>query len=675
MKKPYLDYPYLIAIDNIQDIDYSLIEFLKHIVCELEYMSAKFILVLGTNTEIIPNYNINDIRLFLDLLDNFSDDYHRSYLLKDMAKEDAETLYMHSLKNLEQNADFLNNMVRKAGTRPFDIIMHIKYMQEEKLIKWLGNDSWYIDDYEKFDKFIMGIPVKSEKLIEKRIRIQKNLYSDDVWSKFKNLIKSIIYFKDCFPIEFVEKLQIDEDLLQQFMDSLLLRFDEINPEIHFYHHNIYLHLKKIKVYNYDKKLAQKILTWLEDSSEYKSVMFQCLIDIGDYKKAKIIGLKNLTDSINFYNYNAVIGIADLLLKNPNFELSPKEFFKIKYMKADSYRERLDHEKGAENYWELFEYTQTNSSIFETENEQYQFFHSAVNANLNSDHPDKAVIILNAFEKLDVKNLFYEFIILDRYAVSYLALGNLEESKKKIDQALCIAKKEADTEWLGIIYSDMAYYYYRGMQDANMAKLYFNQAYDCQFHDSLDSTRKGELLQQKAFADLLANDITSAMEMVNTSIRVCQKINCTYLEVKAVNLKGIIEMYHNHFDDALSIWINGIYQCNQIKNLVSQIRIYTNIGAAYLSTGQSKYIKKAEEHLLIAIELLKQNHFSSLYYKELFFNLIRLYDLQDKQQEINQVLKKWNFIQLHEFYQYFLEVKDNNKQDYGVMFYQGINFIF
>lgn len=676
LKRPYLNYPYLITIDNIQDIDCSVMEFLEHIICELEYTSAQFILVIGTNTEIIPSNNITEINSFLKLLEQFSDDYHKLYPLGDMEKEDAETLYIHTLKNLKQDASFLNKMIKKAGTRPFDIIMHIKYMQERKLLKWLGNDSWYIDDYDGFEKFIKGIPLKSEKLIEERIKIQKYLYENNVWNVFKKLIKAILYFDDCLPREFVEIIQIDEELLLEFMDSLLLKFDDINPEIHFYHYNIYLYFKKIKAYNFDRKLANEILSWLADnaSGKYKSTEFQCLIDIEDFKKAKETGLKNLMESMNIYNYSTAINIADILLQNSNFFLSSKELFNVKYTKAEAYRERMDHEKGAAIYWELLEYEQTHNSLFDTEEQQCQFFHKAINANLNSDYPDRAVTILDEFSKKNIQIPFYQFIILDRYAVAYLALGKLDNARTNIEQATDFACRENNPMWLGIIYSDTAYFYYRGMQDTEMTKKYFCKAYEIQFTDYLDYNRQGELLQQKAFAELLEKNPESAIKTVNSSIDICRKINCTYLEVKAVNLKGIIEIYRHNFDDALSIWFNGLDQCYRIKNIVCQIRIYANIGAAYLSTGQNKYMKMAEENLQIALALLQQNRFSPLYYKELFYNVMRLYFWQDRRQDIELLLKQWSFDALYDFYQFFLAAEEET-QDYGVMFYHAINFIF
>lgn len=677
LKKPYLDYPYLITIDNIQDVDYSVLDFLKHIVSKMEYESAKFILVTGTNTEIIPNHNLTEINLFLELLDNFSNDYHKAYSLCDMSKGDTETLYIHALKNLKQNASFLNKMIKKAGTRPFDIIMHIKYMQEKKLIKWLGSDSWYIDDYNEFENFINGIPIKSEKLIEKRIQKQKDIYTEEIWSSFKKLIKAIIYFEDCLPREFLEEIHIDEELLLTFINSLLVKFDDINPEIHFYHYNIYLYLKKIKVYNFDKKLAKKILLWLENNSinKYKSTEFHCLVDIGEYEKAKSKGLENLSESMNIYNYSTAIGITDTLLDNPNISLSSKEFFDIKYTKAEAYRERLDHEKGAKIYGELFEYIQVNNNIFDTEDLECQFFHKAINANLNSDYPEKAVMILDTFSKMNIKNRFYHFIILDRYAVAYLSLGRLDDAKTKVEQAAKMAREENNSMWLGIIYSDMAYFYYRGMQNAKLTQEYFCKAYEIQFSNLLDYNRQGELLQQKAFAELLSNDPETAIKTINMSIEICRKINCTYLEVKALNLKGIIEVFRDNFDDALSIWLNGIDQCHQIKNIVCQIRIYTNVGAAYLSTGQNKHLKKAEEKLLIALELLKQNHFSPLYYKELFYNIIRLYFYQCRQQDINSLLRKWNLDEINNFYQSFLSSNNSEMDNYGVICYNSSNFIF
>lgn len=677
LKNPYLDYPYLITIDNIQDIDCSVLEFLRLIVSKLECTSAKFILVFGINTEMIPAYNRDEINSFLELLDNFSDDYHKKYLLEDMKKADAEALYIHTLKNLKENSSFLERLIKKAGTRPFDIIMHIKYMQESNLLKWQGNDSWYIDDPGKFDEFIKGIPLKSKKLIENRMRIQKNLYTDEIWNKFKKLIRAVLYFDDCLPRAFVEEIQIDEELLLQFINSLLLKFDEINPEIHFYHQNIYLYLKEIKIYSFDKKLAKEIVLWLSNNSaeKYRSTEFRCLIDAGDFAAAKITGLKILAESKSMYNYNAIINTADILLEKSDFALSQKDIFNIKYAKADAYRGRLDHEKGAAIYLELYNFLQENDVTFDTEEAKCKFYHNAINANLNSDHPDKAITILDTFFKMNIQNTYYQFIIWDRYAVAYLALGETRKAKVNIDKALEIANESQNTTWLGIIYSDTAYFYYRGMQDSANAKEYFYKAYDIQYDESLGYNRQGELLQQKAFANLLENDIESAIKATNKSIDICRKIGNTYLEVKAINLKGIIEIYRSNFDTALSIWLDGIDQCQQIKNIVCQIRMYANIGAAYLSKGQSQYLDRAKENLLIALELLKQNHFSTLYYKELFYNIIRLYLEQGKQREAEKFLKDWKLKELYDFYQFYLMAKDTEEQDYGVLFFHNVNFIF
>lgn len=675
LKKPYLDCPYIIAIDNIQDLDHSMIEFLKHIVNELEHTPTKFILIIGINTEIIPIDNADEINFFLNNMDDLSDDFHRSYPLGDMKKEDAETLYIHALKNLKQDASFLNKMIRKAGTRPFDIIMHIKYLQEKNLIKWLGNDSWYIDDFDLFEEFIEGIPLKSEKLIAKRIKLQKNIYSEDEWNVLKILMKAIVYFEDSLPLEFVEEIQVNEDLLFQFMDSLLIKFDDINPEIHFYHHNIYLYLKSISIYKFDKRLANIILLWIENNSinNFKSTQFQCLIDVGNYTEAKEIGIKYLTESMDSYNFNMAIRIADKLIDNPKIILSPKENFDIKYAKADACRERLDHEKGAALFWELFQYLQENMDVFDTDELQCQFFHKAINANLNSNYPDRAKNILSAFSKINIPNLYYKFILLDRYAVAHLALGELEHAKKKLDQAMQIAQEANDPTWLGIIYSDKAYFYYRGMQDAKNTKEYFRRAYDIQFDERLDYNRQGELLQQKAFAELLMDNIELSMKMVNRSIDVCRKIHCTYLEVKAINLKGIIEIKNNHFEKALSIWMNGLDLCRQIKDLVCQIRIYINIGAMYLSTGRIEHLYKAEENLLIALKLFEQHRFSPSSYKELFYNIVRLLYTQKKSQKINELLEKWGFRELYDFVQ---NLDEETKQlNYGILLYNNINFIF
>lgn len=188
-----------------------------------------------------------------------------------------------------------------------------------------------------------------------------------------------------------------------------------------------------------------------------------------------------------------------------------------------------------------------------EPEKNKFYHKAINANLNSNHPDMALDILKCFEKSEITMPYYKLILYDRYSVAYLALGEVENAKNNIEKAISMAEKANNIEWMGIVYSDYAYLQYRGYQNQEQTCKYFMKAYNIQFSKLTYCNRIGELLQQKSFAELLQGDLENALTDVNMSIEVCEKIHCTYLVAKSINLKGIIQVLLNCQQEGVITW--------------------------------------------------------------------------------------------------------------------------
>lgn len=236
----------------------------------------------------------------------------------------------------------------------------------------------------------------------------------------------------------------------------------------------------------------------------------------------------------------------------------------------------------------------------------------------------------------------------------------------------MAEKANNTEWMGIVYSDYAYLQYRGYQDPAQTCKYFMKAYNTQFPNLTYINRIGELLQQKSFAELLKGNLKNALSDVNKSIETCQKIHSTYLEVKAINLKGIIQILLNDKQKGLETWGKGIDLCQEIKNLPSKIRIYCNIGAYYLSENNFPY---AKDNLMISYQLFLDNQFSDEHYKELFYNLIRICYLSGDNSTIEKIISKANNIHIEEFHNFLIEKKYDVNSDYGILFYKNCNFIF
>ncbi len=677
LKRPYSDYPYILSIDNLQEIDISVLDILEHLIGILRNTAAKFIIILGINIERIPSKNQEKLTDFLNVLDCYDDDYRLYKELYPMDYMCAKTFYSGLLKNIQNHEVLLNFLVNKAGTRPFDMIMQLKYLQEKQILSWQEGNSWYIQNFDKFDAFENEIPLKSNELIRRRVQAQLTLNKDDntggFYQKcFKTLVKCLMIFKDNLPIEFMQYINMDEEIVMELMNSLFFKYDENDPEIHFYHNNLYLYFSKQKIYLYDSKLIKKVTMWLEKENSIKNkdvILLDCYIRLKRYEIAKIKGVECLKNAFSNYNYSDAVSIAKLLLSTKKFNLKEDEHFEVKLLLANAYCGRIDHEKGAQLYFELFKKLKEKSTLL-PEQEKNKFYHKAINANLNSNHPDLALIVLNDFKETKITVPFYKLILYDRLAVVYLALGKIDCAEYNIDQALKMAEKENNSEWKGIVYSDYAYLQYRAYQCPSKTYEYFMNAFNTQFPYITYKNRIGELLQQKSFAELLKGNFKTALTDVNKSIETCQKIHSTYLEAKAINLKGIIQILSNDQQKGVETWSKGIDLCQEIKNLPSKIRMYCNIGAYYLAENNIRY---AKDNLLISYQLFLENHFSEMHYKELFYNLIRLYYITDENTEIEKIMENSSNNYIEEFYN--IVVEQGISSEYGILFYKKCNFIF
>ena len=679
LKHPYSDYPYILSIDNLQEIDISVLDILEHLIGVLRNTAAKLVIILGTNIERIPSKNQEKLMGFLNILDCYDDNYRLCQELYPMDYMCAKTFYCGLLKNIENHEVLLNLLINKAGTRPFDMIMQLKYLQEKQILSWQEGNSWYIQNFDDFDDFVNEIPLKSNDLIRRRVQTQltfnyDNTIRDYYQNCFKTLIKCLMIFKNNLPIDFIQYIDIKEEIVLELMDSLFFKYDEENPEIHFYHANLYLYFSKQKIYLYDFELIKKVTMWLENAKENSIknkdvILLDCYIKLKRYEIAKTKGVECLKNAFAIYNFSEAVSIARLLLSTKRFKLKKDERFKIKLLLANAYCGRIDHEKGAQLYNELFREFKEESTLL-PEQEKNKFYHKATNANLNSNHPDLALLILNDFGKTNITMPFYKLILYDRLAVVYLALGKIDDAEHNIHKAIKMAEKENNYEWKGIVYSDYAYLQYRGYQNPRKTYEYFMKAYDTQFPYLTYKNRIGELLQQKSFAELLKGNFETALTDVNKSIETCQKIHSTYLEAKAINLKGIIQILSNDQKKGVETWSKGIDLCQEIKNLPSKIRIYCNLGAYYLAQNNIRY---AKDNLLISYQLFLDNHFSEVHYKELFYNLLRLYYITGENTAIEKIISSSFNIYIEEFYNNMLE--QDIDSEYGMLFYQNCNFIF
>lgn len=657
---PWYPSKYFISIDNIQELDENVASFFNRIFIKLENIETKIIFILGTNTDFVGNTEFNKLS---STLKNYDDNYCFIYNIKDMSYSDALLLYSQSLNN--PGIDMLSMLVNKSGRRPYDIIMTIKYLQDQKVLEWKNNSVWYIEDYNKFYVFATTIPTPNEQMLSKRLTLLKE--RKKIWNKFVIVIKSIMYFQGKVPLDFLQYINIEDIKLEEIIESAFVKYDEKSPDIVFFHDNILRFFSKKLIYSYDKKIANSVIKWFEtlDDDEkpenVNHILFKCFLDTKNYKSAYKYGVISAKEYENNYNFKESNKIWSTILKE--IELNVSQEFDIRISLANSYREHLSQNKGAESFNELYEFYKDNEKEINLSlKKKDNFFHRLINANLITDNLKKAEQIANDFEKTSLSSKFYELILFDRYALIYLGLGKLEKAEENIKKAKDIAESENNKLWKSIVYSDYGYISYRVLNDKRMTINYFKKAFDCQ--DSVHQTlhRKSELLHQKAFYDILNANYNEAYSSAKESVNLCIKLDSSFMCAKAINILAIACLGLHKESEALEHWNKASYICTTTSNINTHIRIYNNIGAYYLI---NKELKKAKNNFEIALSLYEKTSFHETSYRELFYNLLTYYFY------IGDYINAENLVATHSFSEldilfYELQYNKNSERTFDIL---------
>ncbi len=679
LKYPYYPLSMILIIDNFQDYTQNAIDFLQNILSFLFETDVKLIICIAINTEDIPNNNRNKINAFMRFLDNSPEEQILHHTLKELSNKDTTKLLEYALPNINENQYLLNTLTKKCGRIPFDILMQIKYLQDKEVVTWTEKQLWYISSIQEFEDFINHMPRGSLKLIKRRMEALNQKFCQENKGTYQNalnkIIKYAIYFDNAIPISFFSYINFNEVILDYFCESLIIKYNETGDTINFYHDNYYRFFSEKMLYNKDVFVANEIISYYDsicllNIMQNDIVLFKCYTDTEQYDRAKAFALKLI---IRFHNENEYYKASDLcnkLLLNHNVDLSKAELFDVYSIEADCYKQRIDHYKGAQLYYNLFQKV-VRKEVSASHRNVEQFFHKAINACINADNLNYALEILHHFEDIKTSSKFYQFIIHDRYAVTYLGLGNVKFATDNILKAKSIAEDNCNSSWISIYSSDLAYQFYRGYQLKELTKYYFKKAYS-QLNGKYDSqNRKAELLQQIAFAELLDKNIKKAKTLVNESISICEGIKETYLKTKAQNLKGII----CHFDgddieNALDIWNTNLSNCQEIKNIPCQIRTYTNMGAFYFSNND---FSMSKTYFDIAFSLLDQSEFSYVHFKELILNSYRIALYYQDEKTLNHFQNDYPSPDLK---QYFENLNTNGYlSECGILFFKGANYIF
>ena len=627
---PPFDKKTVLLFDNIQNLSVDMIDMLIFFIDNLLKNESNCIICCSTNTEIIPLRNQEKIEAFFDFMECLPDDYHIFYPCKEMTYNDAKSLYIHALGT--ENEFFIDKLIKKSGCRPFDIIMLIKYMQEEKIITWQGEYAWYVTSFKKMDEFLNTVPEESQRVIKSRVSVQQKNMGINYWKIFKTIIKSLIYFQGFTPIEFFEYIGIEDDDLARVNNSFFIKYDDDLPIITFFHDNIHNFFLDCRTYSIDIKLAREINSWLNNNYTFPltnrdSILYKTYIGMSKFELAKEYGIKTIKNNYINKNFYECVNIGMQIINNKHIIISKQEKFEILYLIANSDRERIDHQAGAQLFFDAYQFLLDNKDDIKLSDTQYnQFMHACVNSQINASYPGKALDILETFKQSKTLDEYYQFIVFNRYAVAYLANGDIEKAKENAKDALKIAESMKNNTLKSIAYSDMAFIYFNGDENRDKVIYYFELASKEKNNCDDDLNRKAELLQQKGLCYLLEKNYSQSLYYINKSIEICEMLSNSFLNIKAMSLKCAVYSMRGEPQEAITIINKALVICEEAKSIVGKIKIYTNLSAINIVIGDNV---RAREYVDIAFDLFKTSGLSSIKHKPLFYNYITIYkDLID-----------------------------------------------
>lgn len=629
---PFINNNYVIAIDNLQDMDIYVIDIILKVIELLQGKSTNIIFCVVINTEVIPSKNIEIIKTFIDYVSSDTNENTNYLELAELSFEDAKSFYMHIFNDIDKNVTFINDLMQKSGKRPFDIIMQIKYLEENEIIKWKGQSNWYIVSSDKLDSFYSSIPKDSKKLIENRVKQQLENSKEYILNRpysnwFSILCKSILYFGGYVPNDFLYYYGFNDNIILKLIETLLFKFDDNIPQITFYHDNIKRFMEGQKIFLSDYTIAKKILLWEFNNPDFvmldrNFLKYKCYKDLGNYSIAYEHAKCSIESNIKNHNFAFCIEIINNIQENKKFQLSPKDAFELNYYKALSYKQRINHIKGADLFFDLFNKINMKIYEFDSSSELYKFLKLAFNANYLVNRFEEARRILIYFKSLEIVEDYYDFWINDRYALLNLADGAIEQAEKDIEQALSLANAKNNDNWRSVAYSDKGFIDYYSGKTFEHVSFDFEEAYSFDKKIKSSKNRAAELYQQKAFAELLNNKPNSAEKKIDSGIELCKKLSNTFLEARALNLKGIINFYKKDYDEANASWGEAELICIKTHEFTTLCKIYCNIGTYFYFYHK---FEDAANYFYMSYEYYKKSNSKPEKFRILFNNIKSLKD--------------------------------------------------
>ena len=472
------------------------------------------------------------------------------------------------------------------------------------------------------------------------------------------------------------------DMLSLANKNIILKVNHVENTIHFYHEKIYQYIKKEYV-GLPTNIIDIICTFYEqmENKSFGDYYFylKILIAKGQNGYAVNLGLTLLDQYKDSSQSKYIIKTCDLLQQIIDSGKNPAEYFKVIFLKADFLLERINISEAENLFEEAKELIINKNTLFDPQVVTH-FFHRYINQKLHSLQYEKA---FNAIEELKEKveaTANSSMIINDRLCVALYSLGREKEALKAIDSVIQIAKKEKDTIWLSIAYSDKAFCHYYNSKNIDEICSDFSEAVDYYENGKkyTDLSRKIEIQIQKTIINILKKDFKNAEKEIQQSIRIGEEANYGYLLVPSYNIQSYIMIVNKQMNSAQALLKKSLEYANTFSNSKALISIYNNLGTMYIAMGE---YQEAYSRYLVGFEILKkickpQNSFR---YMGLLSNIVKLSIFLEKSETLSKIIDNYASDILKRYQdkcQKAYDAKENlTPFSYGVLSFDGYDYLY
>ena len=669
----------LLSIDNIQEMSHDLQITFWNILEHCIKISIPVLFIFTQNTERkIENQNVLVQYLIShgENRENYVLDYHC-----DILKENDAVTLMQELLHLQSESDeFIRTLLKKIELCPMDILLLAKSLdQMPGLFQTIDNHK-YIVNTNSFSLDKYEIPKTFDTVI--KLRISNLLNSTHKPDKYNQLFSLLSFFDGILTMKIFEKCAFSMDMLSLANKNIILKVNHVENTIHFYHEKIYQYIKKEYV-GLPTNIIDIICTFYEqmENKSFGDYYFylKILIAKGQNGYAVNLGLTLLDQYKDSSQSKYIIKTCDLLQQIIDSGKNPAEYFKVIFLKADFLLERINISEAENLFEEAKELIINKNTLFDPQVVTH-FFHRYINQKLHSLQYEKA---FNAIEELKEKveaTANSSMIINDRLCVALYSLGREKEALKAIDSVIQIAKKEKDTIWLSIAYSDKAFCHYYNSKNIDEICSDFSEAVDYYENGKkyTDLSRKIEKQNQKTIINILKKDFKNAEKEIQQSIRIGEEANYGYLLVPSYNIQSYIMIVNKQMNSAQALLKKSLEYANTFSNSKALISIYNNLGTMYIAMGE---YQEAYSRYLVGFEILKkickpQNSFR---YMGLLSNIVKLSIFLEKSETLSKIIDNYASDILKRYQdkcQKAYDAKENlTPFSYGVLSFDGYDYLY